>query len=169
MPPKRTGRTPKKRRDWKPAWLEAFHEHGTVSAACRDADVGRSTVYDARSDEAFAQAWDDIEAETTDRMEREAFRRSVEGVDRDVYHQGEVVGQERQFSDTLLIFMLKARKPKTYRDNVRVEHTGADGGPITLDAPVDGLDRSTRAAVLLNQAGLFEPAANGNGNGNGHH
>ena len=130
----RTKRTPKKRRDWKLAWLEAFERDLMVSAACKAAKVGRSTVYDARqTDPAFAQAWDDLENQTTDAMEREGYRRGVEGVERDVYHQGEVVGKERQFSDTLLIFMLKARKPDVYRDNARIEHTGAQGGPIQVE------------------------------------
>jgi hypothetical protein len=132
--PARANRTPKKRRDWKIAWLQAFERELTVSAACKAAKVGRTTAYDARqTDAAFAQAWDDLEAQTTDTMEREGYRRGVEGVDRDVYHQGEVVGKERQFSDTLLIFMLKARKPEVYRDNARIEHTGAAGGPIQVE------------------------------------
>ncbi len=121
----RTNRTPKKRRDWKIAWLEAFERELTVSAACKAAKIGRTTAYDARqTDEAFAQAWDDLENQTTDTMEREGYRRAVEGTERDIYHQGEVVGKERQFSDTLLIFMLKARKPETYRENMKVEHAG---------------------------------------------
>lgn len=106
----------------KRAWLEAFEEGGTVVAACKASDVPRSTAYQWRSkDEAFLLAWHDIEEATTERMEREAYRRGVEGVDRAVYHMGKVIGAERQYSDTLLIFMLKARKPDTYRDNVHVK------------------------------------------------
>ncbi len=117
--------TPKGARNWKPLWLEAFEGLGTVSDACKAAGVGRTTVYRARQeDEAFALAWHDLEEQTTERMEREAHRRGVMGVERDVYYQGQVVGAERQFSDTLLIFMLKSRKPDVYRDNVKVEHAG---------------------------------------------
>jgi len=35
-------------------------------------------------------------------------------------------------SDTLLIFLLKARKPEMYRDTQRLEHTGIDGTPLTV-------------------------------------
>ncbi len=109
----------------KAKWLEAFDREGTVFTACKESGVARSTVYNWRQqDEAFAIAWHDVEEATTERMEREAFRRSVEGVKRDIYHQGQVVGQERQFSDVLLIFMLKARRPERYRDNVKIEHGG---------------------------------------------
>lgn len=118
-------RTHKENADWKPSWLAAFETTGMVMAACKQVGVGRSTVYEARQrDEDFACAWADVEEATTERMEREAYRRSTEGVPREIYHRGEVVGEELQFSDTLLIFMLKARRPERYRDNVKVEHTG---------------------------------------------
>ncbi|MCA1701257.1 MAG: hypothetical protein LC790_21110 [Actinobacteria bacterium] len=74
-----------------------------------DAGIARRTAYDARqADEDFAVAWADVEEATTERMEREAYRRAVDGVDRDVFYQGAVVGAERQYSDNLLMFMLKA-------------------------------------------------------------
>jgi hypothetical protein len=133
----RTTRTPKKagkqRRDWKPSWLKAFAETGVVAHACEAAKVGRTTVYEARErDEKFAKAWDDIESATTDEMEREAYRRGVEGVDKPVFQKGECVGHVREFSDTLLIFMLKARKPEKYRETTRHELTGKDGAPLTF-------------------------------------
>lgn len=128
----------------KAKWLEAFDRLGTVFQACKETGVGRSTVYEWRQkDEGFAVAWADVEEATTERMEREAYRRSVEGVQREIYHQGQVVGEERQFSDTLLIFMLKARRPEKYRDNIKVEHAG-------------GIDH--RGAVLVTDPELAEEA-----------
>jgi hypothetical protein len=138
-----------------------------VSSACRLVHVGRTTVYDARIDEEFARAWDEIEAETTDAMEREAYRRGVLGVSEPVVSGGKLLGEVQKYSDTLLIFMLKARKPTVYRDNVKVEHTGPNGGPIQIQAPPDADVRSTRAAQLLAQAGALEGTTNSNGNGNG--
>lgn len=115
----RTRRTHK--RDWKPDFLLAFEETGLVKEACEVAKVGRSTVYEARQqDEAFALAWHDIEEETTERMEREAFRRGVEGVEKPVFQGGKEVGRIKDYSDTLLIFMLKARRPEKYRERYEV-------------------------------------------------
>jgi hypothetical protein len=37
----------------------------------------------------------------------------------------------REYSDTLLIFLLKGMRPQKYRDQARVEHTAPDGGGIT--------------------------------------
>jgi hypothetical protein len=147
----RTSRTPKNARakagrkkaaqkkrastpDWGPAFLAAFEQTGMVTKACEVADVGRRTVYDRRQrDEDFAIAWHEVEERTTEILEREAFRRAAAGVQRPVLHKGEQVtidGEplwEREFSDTLLIFLLKARRPEIYRENVKVDH----GGQVT--------------------------------------
>lgn len=139
-------RTPQKAEEWKPAWLEAFSRLGMVMAACKDVGVGRTTVYEARQqDEAFAVAWADVEQATTERMEREAYRRAVEGVRKDIFYRDQVIGEERSYSDTLLIFMLKARRPDVYRENVKVEHSGKVGHDLStlpaeeLEAIVSGL------------------------------
>lgn len=96
-----------------------------VTAACEAAGVSRSAAYEARQrDEAFALAWHDVEEATTEQMEREAFRRGVNGVKRPVYQGKELVGHVTDYSDTLLIFMLKARRPEKYRERHQVEHSG---------------------------------------------
>jgi hypothetical protein len=38
----------------------------------------------------------------------------------------------REFSDTLLIFLLKCRNPKVFGDRLKQEHSAPDGGGITL-------------------------------------
>ena len=38
-----------------------------------------------------------------------------------VYYKGEVVGHVREFSDTLLMFSLKARRPEVYRESTTVD------------------------------------------------
>lgn len=70
-----------------------------------------------------------------DRLEDEAVRRAVEGVERPVMYHGKPVlipvdpkqlrGKKKpllvhDYSDALLMALLKAKKPKEYRD--RVEH-----------------------------------------------
>jgi hypothetical protein len=100
-----------RRRDWTGAFLQVLANEGTVTAACVAAKVGRSTVYRRRSeDPAFAEAWDDIDAAVVDVLEHEAVRRALEG------------------SDRMLEFVLKAKRPEVYRDNVRLEHSGLPAG-----------------------------------------
>jgi hypothetical protein len=91
----RTIRTPKKRH----AFLAAIAAGNSVSAACRAAGLGRSAAYSWRDDDGdFAGAWDEAIECGTERLEDEAIRRALES------------------SDTMLIFMLKARKPAVYRE-----------------------------------------------------
>ena len=48
-----------------------------------------------------------------DALEDEAVRRGCEGHLKPVFHRGKEVGAIREYSDVLLIFMLKARRPFT--------------------------------------------------------
>ena len=50
--------------------------------------------------------------EAADALEREAWRRGAEGVSRPVYQQGREVGVIQEYSDALLIHMLKAHRPE---------------------------------------------------------
>lgn len=102
-----TNSKPKKRRDWRPIWLEALRETGTVVGACEIAGIDRSTPYRERqANEDFALAWHDIEHETTDLLEKTAVQIALEG------------------NVTMLIFMLKCRKPEVYTERHHLEHSG---------------------------------------------
>src|SRR5215212_10299692 len=93
----RTSRTPKKDE----AFFNALRDGRSISAACLEAGITRSSAYLWReSDPAFRTKWGECVEEGTDRLEDEAMRRAVDG------------------SDTLLIFMLKARRPQKFKDRV---------------------------------------------------
>jgi hypothetical protein len=135
-----TKRTPKlKRTGWtinaRAKFIEVLRQTGNVTEAAASVGLGRSRAYQLRgTDEEFAKAWEEAEDVAVDRLEREAWRRGVEGVDKPVYHAGKVVGHVREYSDTVLVVLLKAHRPEKYRDNVHAVHTGEDGGPIQVDA-----------------------------------
>jgi hypothetical protein len=113
----RTVRTPKKkmassgsakeaqaaRRDGqKEKFLEALSEGSSVEGACRGTGIGRQTAYDWRSnDKEFAIDWECALKAGTGFLEDEAVKRAMD------------------HSDTLLIFLLKARKPEMYCDKYR--------------------------------------------------
>lgn len=131
----RTERTHKKRE----AFLNALAETASVVKACDVAKVGRRTVYDwRRDDEAFAEAWERALDIGTDALEDEATRRAFEGWDEPVHYQGIATSTIRKYSDTLLMFMLKARRPEKFKDRAQHEHTGQDGGPIEFTFSIDG-------------------------------
>jgi hypothetical protein len=84
-----------------------------------------------REDADFRARFDAAMEVGINRMEEEAIRRGVDGFDAPVFGslgagQGTgVVGRERKYSDTLMIFMLKSKRPKTYRENSKVELDGS--------------------------------------------
>src|SRR5215212_1788370 len=109
-------------------WLDAFRVSGSVSHTCRQAGVSRSALYEWRaSDPAFAAGMDEAGEEATDLLEEEARRRAVEGIERLRFgRDGRALVDprtgsayvERQYSDALLMCLLRARRPRLYRDNV---------------------------------------------------
>lgn len=121
--------------EWREKFIAALARLGNVTAACDKAKISRSQVYRVRDEDAeFAAAWDEALEEATERLEAEARRRAEKGTLEPIFHKGEKVGSVRRYSDTLMIFLLKAHRPDKYRDNHRIEHTGADGGPIETNS-----------------------------------
>jgi hypothetical protein len=49
-----------------------------------------------------------------------------------VFHQGREIGAIREYSDTLLVFMLKARRPAKFRDNYVVPQNKAADDNIVI-------------------------------------
>jgi len=104
-------------------FLANFALTGNVQEAAQAAGIGRRTHYDwLKSDPAYEQAYQVASEDAADRMEREAYRRAVEGTDKPVYQGGHLVGTVREYSDVLLIFLLKGIRPEKFRE--RVEHSG---------------------------------------------
>lgn len=106
----------------KSAIIRSFELGNSVSMACRSARLGRTTYYRWRQDDReFALACEAAIETGTDRLEDEAKRRAM----------------GKDGSDTLLIFLLKARRPDKYKDRVSNEHTGPRGGPILIAPAID--------------------------------
>lgn len=100
------------------AFLSGLRLGASVSLAARNAGIPRQTVYEWRDQsEQFRKDWDDAVEEGTDGLEDAARTRAQDGVDEPVFYQGEVCGAVRKYSDTLMIFLLKARRPEKFRDN----------------------------------------------------
>jgi hypothetical protein len=115
----------------KPAVLAAFRGCANITRACQIADICRDTFYRwLKEDPEFRAAYEDSREEAIQVLEDEAVRRAYEGVERPVYQGGKKVGVVQEYSDTLLIFLLKGARPQKYRDNMRQEVTGADGAPL---------------------------------------
>lgn len=96
-------------------FLDQIANGQSVRMAAEAAGVDIHTPYQwRRTNKTFAQSWRIAEEAGTDLIEEEAFRRAVVGVEKPVYRAGEVVGHVADYSDSMLMFLLKARKPDRY-------------------------------------------------------
>jgi hypothetical protein len=103
---------------WKQIFIEELARSGNVRLSSRKAGVCRATAYNTRKDDpAFANQWDDAIDEAVDILEAVARGRAVNGTDKPVYQGGVQVGTIRQYSDALLMFLLKAHRPERFRDS----------------------------------------------------
>jgi hypothetical protein len=99
-------------------WLRKGY---TVTAAANACDMSRRGCYQCRdNDKELAAAWDDAIEAGKDFLEDEARRRAVEGTTRPVFYKGEVCGGIQEFSDLLMLSMLKARRPE-YRESTKLD------------------------------------------------
>lgn len=106
--------------------LEAIRAGHSFRKACEAAGVSTQTGRNWRKDDPlFDEAYHQAVEDGTDLLEDEARRRAVDGVERDVYYQGDVVGQETVYSDGLLTTLLKANRPEKYRDRLDASIKGS--------------------------------------------
>jgi hypothetical protein len=113
----------------KQAFLDAYSQCGNITEAAKLAKIDRTTHYDwLTRDPEYPERFKNAENQAIDSLEKEAWRRAVEGVEEPVgWHQGVAGGTVRRYSDTLLIFLLKGARPERYRENIRQEITGPNG------------------------------------------
>jgi hypothetical protein len=155
--PRRVTRVTGKKGDVQAAFLEQLVEGAPVTEAAEAVTVSRKTLYQwRREDPDFAAAWELAYEQGTDKLEAEAQRRAHDGVpdfrlDRE--------GNEHpliRYSDTLLIFLLKGRRPEKYRDNVAHEVGGKGGAPIGVEVRLSD-DSAERVLAGLVASGLVQP------------
>jgi hypothetical protein len=150
-------RTPTQSKHLKKRFLEHFARIGIITRAAEEVGLNRNTIrYWQEHDDQFALAFQLADVQATEVLEAEARRRAVEGVERLKFDRGQPITdpetgepyREREYSDTLLIFLLKARAPEKYRERQQIEHVGSGGGPIEVDIA----ERDRRLAALAELA-----------------
>jgi hypothetical protein len=135
LDPKRDKRSKaKKQADF----LMKLVEYVSFGRACRLAKVPRGAVYIwLKDDAAFKEKYNEACFAALQSLEDEAIRRAFEGLGKHVYYQGQKIGTVREFSDTLLMALLKAKAPGKYRDRAKPgeeekDDTGAKPKPQTI-------------------------------------
>jgi hypothetical protein len=103
-----------------------------VSVACAAAEAGFSYGFAYKwryADPEFAARWREAYEEGTDVLEDEARRRAMHGTETPVYYSGRKIGETRKCSDTLLMFLLRARRPERYRERPIPNYANTGIGP----------------------------------------
>lgn len=121
--------TKKTRQRAREAFLAELAQRGIVQDACAAAGLSRGWFYTERAADAdFAAAWDAALDEANDRIEREAYRRAVEGIEKPVIgrvdkDQDGIISDGdgnplyiREYSDQVLLRLLGARRPAVWRE-----------------------------------------------------
>jgi hypothetical protein len=87
----------------------------------------------------YQAEFEEAHKEACDRLEQEARRRAVEGVDEPVFYKGEHCGVVRKYSDTLLIFLLNGAMPHKYKSRFSGKVSGPSGPPVQVRARLEKL------------------------------
>ena len=112
-------------------FLSIFSDCASVSVAARKSKVPRSNIYMWLKEEGmFKELYEAACEEAVGALEDEAVRRAYAGTLKPVFQGGKRVGAIREYSDTLLIVLLKARAPEKYKERTYNEQTGPNGKPI---------------------------------------
>lgn len=111
-------------------FINSLRVDANVTKAADAAGISRRCAYDHKDDDPeFSAAWDEAVESALDRAEGELWRRGVDGVDKPVTYQGQITAHYKEYSDTALLALLKARRD-AYKDKRQLEHSGPDGGAV---------------------------------------
>lgn len=115
----------------KAAFLAAFARVASITKAAELVKIDRDNHYLWKAtDPEYAAAFERTRLTAAETLEDEAVRRAKEGVQKPVYQGGKRVGYVQEYSDTLLIFLLKGNLPDKYKERAITEHTGPKGEPL---------------------------------------
>ena len=121
----------------KAAFLATLRKTCNVARSARAARVARDTVYAWReADKEFREAWEAAIDIAADFLEDVAVERATVGTLRPVYQGGVKVGEVREYSDSLLLQLLKAHKPDLFR--TEAEGAGKRAGVLNIQICLDG-------------------------------
>jgi hypothetical protein len=118
------------------AFLAAYAATASVKAAAAAAKLAFVTHYDwMTKDATYRAAFAAVQDQAAQALEDEAVRRAHEGVKRPVMYQGQPVKTgrgrssrilyETEYSDQLLLALLKRFRPALYRERVTTEVSGS--------------------------------------------
>ena len=116
-----------------------FRRTGALAIALKRAGIGRARHASwLREDQDYEQAFNSSQETVADVLEAEAMRRAVSGTNKPIYFKGDKIDTVKEYSDVLLMFLLKGARPEKYRERFDVSNTAKDMEKLaaTLGVPV---------------------------------
>ena len=145
-------------------FLEKYINIGDITLTAKVTGIDRSTHYKwLEEDPEYQLNFAAADKQALDVLESEAYRRAVKGVNKPIYYKGQRCGYVREYSDTLLIVLMKARAPEKYRE--RHELSGPGGTPLNNELNIIVKDNETKE--LLAKAVERTGKSDGNGDNPG--
>jgi hypothetical protein len=98
-------------------FIQALADTSCVEDACRRVGMSDSAAYKLRNRPCgapFRRAWDAALDCSAHRLEQASFDRTINGVARPIFHNGEQVGEWRYYDERLTMFLLRHRRPARY-------------------------------------------------------
>jgi hypothetical protein len=152
--------------DRQEAFLKALAACGCVTHAARAVGMSRESayqLYNRPAAHAFRRGWDAALDCSLRLVEDEAWARSINGVARPVFYQGEQVGEYRHYDERLTMFLLRYRRPHRYAEVPRLvpppPQPGWDDEGPDPDEAIGALD--WQLGDLVDEAELPGAAAEG--------
>jgi len=124
LQPASRDKSPEQTAAMKRAFLAVFTRFGSVGLAARSVGIGMHRHYRwLRIDGEYARKFEMAKEVFVGTLEKEALRRAVKGVPRKKFYKGDPIIDEEtglqyvehEFSDQLLMFLMKANAPQKYR------------------------------------------------------
>jgi hypothetical protein len=118
-------------------FLELYMQTAHIHKTCEILGISPRNIYRWKIDDPeFDENMRMAEQVAIMVLEDEATRRAVYGTDRPVYQGGKLAGLVREYSDALLITLLKAKAPHKYKERFSGELTGVDGKPLVPEQKI---------------------------------
>ncbi|GLS28865.1 hypothetical protein SAMN04488498_101406 [Mesorhizobium albiziae] len=116
-------------------FIQEYAKTGSISRAAENIGIDPQIVYYWKNHTSWGEVFENARQMLVGELEAEAYRRGVFGVTKNVYYQGEVVGEEKLFSDKLLVTLLRANDPSKYRyrDTLEDDDPRLDQRQVTVN------------------------------------
>jgi hypothetical protein len=153
-------------------FIERLASSASVTDAARSVGMTRQSARDLYNRSAhFSAAWDEAMRASVSVLAETAFERAVNGVQEQVWHNGEMVGFREKHDNRLLMFLLRVRDPLNFAplDDLQgwQHHRALENGSAGIGPALDRLEAAEKAWAasqteppsLPAPADLLDPAA----------